>query len=308
MHAELAAALPLARQAQATWKTLPRAARKVDDALWKELRELVDPWFNQADEKQRERHAAESAVADEARSILDELAQLAHDTAALAQADARLSALQTRWRTLADSLPAAEEPPAPRDRKPVRPARAAPRAGLDERALDRAVAKVREAQSQHAETARREELNTLLHAAELCDQLDGLRADAPESRRAELAAKLEALALAGDARTACQHRLRAALDPEGSLPLDAEGRSPQQQAEELTVLAELACDIESPPQARELRRRLQIERLSERLSGGAGAGHNELRPLLLHYLRLEGVPAETRAALTPRWKLATTKG
>ena len=308
MHAELAAALPLARQAQATWKTLPRAARKVDDALWKELRELVDPWFNQADEKQRERHAAESAVADEARSILDELAQLAHDTAALAQADARLSALQTRWRTLADSLPAAEEPPAPRDRKPVRPARAAPRSGLDERALDRAVAKVREAQSQHAETARREELNTLLHAAELCDQLDGLRADAPESRRAELAAKLEALALAGDARTACQHRLRAALDPEGSLPLDAEGRSPQQQAEELTVLAELACDIESPAQARELRRRLQIERLSERLSGGAGAGHNELRPLLLHYLRLEGVPAETRAALTPRWKLATTKG
>lgn len=304
MHAELAAALPIARQAQATWKTLPRAARKVDDALWKELRELVDPWFNQADEKQRERHAAESAVADEARAILDELAQLSGDDDALAQAESRLSALQSRWRTLAESLPAAEETPAPRERKPARPPRTVPRAGLDERAFDRAVAKVREACSRHAESARRDELVTLLHAAELCDQLDALPADASESQRAEVASKLDALTLANDARAACQQRLRAALDPEGRLPLDSEGRSPQQRAEELTVLAELACDIESPAEARELRRRLQIARLSEHLSGGGDTGNHTLRPLLLDYLGLDGVPTSTRAALASRWKAA----
>lgn len=308
MHADLAAALPIARQAQAAWKTLPRAARRVDDALWKELRELVDPWFNQADEKQRERHAAETAVADEARAILDELAQLAADEAALAQADSRLSALQSRWRGLADSLPATEDPPSPRDRKPARPPRAAPRAGLDERAFDRAVAKVREACARHAEAARREELDALLRASDLCDQLDALPADAPESRRADLAAKLEALTLSSDARAICQQRLRAALDPEGRLPLDADGHSPRQRAEELTVLAELACGIESPGEARELRRRLQIERLSERLSGGGDAGSNELRPLLLDYLRLDGVPPQTRAALAPRWKATVAAG
>lgn len=301
MHADLAAALPIARQAQAAWKTLPRAARRVDDALWKELRELVDPWFNQADEKQRERHAAESAVASDARAILDELAQLADDDDALAQADARLSALQARWRSLADALPAAEDPPAPRDRKPARPPRAVTRAGLDERAFDRAVSKVRDACARHAEAARRDELVTLLHASEVCDQLDALPADAPESRRADLAAKLDALALSHDARAICRQRLRAALDPEGRLPLDTD---PQQRAEELTVLAELACGIDSPEDARELRRRLQIERLSERLSGGGAADNEELRPLLLDYLKLDGVPAQTRAALGSRWKAA----
>lgn len=307
MHADLAAALPIARQAQAAWKTLPRAARKTDDALWKELRELVDPWFNQADEKQRERHATETAVADEARAILDELAQLAADEAALTHVDARLSAVQTRWRALTDALPAAEEAPAPRDRKPARPPRAAPRAGLDERAFDRAITKVRDAQTRHAHAARREELATLLHACDLCDQLDTLPADAPESRRADLASKLESLSLTNDARAVCQQRLRAALDPEGRLPLDANGLSPQQRAEELTVLAELACGLESPAEARDLRRRLQIERLSERLSGGAASGDG-LRPLLLDYLRLDGVPAPTRAALASRWQAVVKAG
>ncbi|MCX7561974.1 hypothetical protein OS176_00205 [Xanthomonadaceae bacterium XH05] len=306
MHADLAAALPIARQAQATWKTLPRAARRVEDALWKELLELVDPWFNQADAKQRERHESESAVAGEARGILDELARLAADDVAMAQAEMRLAALHTRWRALAERLPAAEETPLPRHQKGVRPPRAAPRAGLDERAFDRAVASVRDAMARYAETARRDELARLLQASNICDQLDVLPADASEARREELEHTLEALDLASDARAACGQRMHTA--PDARLALDANESSPQQRAEELIVLAELACGIASPEESRELRRRLQIARLSERLSGAADAGPDAVRPLLIDYLGLTGVPVPARQALAPRWAAVVEAG
>ena len=66
------------------------------------------------------------------------------------------------------------------------------------------------------------------------------------------------------------------------------------------MLAELALGIESPEPARELRRRIQIQRLSERLSGG-GSERDELRALLVEYAALQGVPPQARAALAPRW-------
>lgn len=303
MHVELDAALPIARQAQTAWKALPRASRKAEDALWAELRELVDPWFEQANARQRERHTAQAASQDEARAILDQLEHLAQaDAVALAQADARLAGLRTRWLALAARLSESEDvEPAPRGRRPPRPARKPARDGLDERAYDRAVARVLAAREHQAQAARRAELERLASAGELCDRLEALPGDAAAGVRSELLAQLEGLDLPGDARNAVQARIHAALDPEPMLPLDSSMPPASERAQQLVVLAELAVGIDSPEAAREVRRRLQIERLSARLSG-AETGNDELRPLLLESITLPGVPASLRAALAPRWR------
>lgn len=301
MHAELATALPLARQAQATWKTLPRAARKVDDALWKELRELVDPWFSQADAQVREQQAAASARTEEAKAILAELDELADaEASVLAHAESRLAGLQTRWRALADSAPETpDEPPAPARRMERRPPRRAPREGVDERAFDRAVAKVRTACARLAEVQRHDELRSLLAAGLLIDEAEALTGTSDAAQRDAFLARLEALALAGDARPALQARLHAAFDAPAQTPGPDEP-APEARARELTVLAELALERDSPEADRELRRRIQIERLSRHLSGEQT--RDELRELLLGYVTLGGVPAPLRHALSTRWQ------
>ncbi|MGE4358330.1 MAG: DUF349 domain-containing protein, partial [Lysobacteraceae bacterium] len=301
MHAELDAALPLARQAQAAWKTLPRAARKVDDALWKELRELVDPWFTQADARQREQQAAQTASADEARAILAELSALADaDAATLAQAESRLAGLQARWRALADAQVETAERAPVNGRRPERgPRRSPPRSTLDERAFDRAVARVREAVARVAAARRGEELRLLFQAGALVDAAEALARGEIEARREALQMQFDAFALAGDAKAALQTRLRAALDPADTDAADAAAQA-RARAEELTVLAELALERDSPAGARELRRRIQIERLSRRLAGEDTG--DELRSLLLRYVGLSQVPPACRAALSARWQ------
>ncbi|NLB13421.1 MAG: DUF349 domain-containing protein [Gammaproteobacteria bacterium] len=313
MHADLAAGLSLARQAQAAWKTLPRAGRKAEDALWAELRELVDPFFSQADARQREHDQARNEREQQARAILDELAQLSAPEQ-IAQAESRLAALQTRWRELAETpLPDAGEADTPREdrrggrdgrnprheRRDARPPRTATRGGLDERAFDRAVAKVQEARAQLAAAERRAEWATIAQAGRLCDQLETMPLDASDPARHALAEQLRSLALPGDAKAALEPRLHSAL--EGNLPLAAATSAPAERADELTVLAELATDIESPEPARELRRRIQIQRLSDHLSGAAGGERDELRALLLEYIALVGVPAQQRSELATRW-------
>lgn len=301
MHVELAAALPIARQAQATWKSLPRAARKLEDALWAELRELVDPWFAKADSRQRERHEAERATASEAGAILAELEALAQaDAATLAHAETRLAAVQTRWRALAAELPEADEEPAPptRERRTPRPVRKPARAGLDERAFDRAVAAVQAARSRVAEAARRDGLKHLFEASVLCDRIESAGAGGAALDVTAFETQLAALGLPADARAQIHARRTAPLMSDATAT---------QRAHELIVLAELARGLESPEADRELRRRLQIERLSERLSGSGAAGE-DLRGLLLEALGLAGVPPAERAALAARWTKVLAAG
>lgn len=294
MHAELTTALPLAREAQSAWKGLPRAARAVDDALWKELRELVDPWFAQANSRQRERQAAEAAASDAARAILDELEQLAAaDAATLAQADARVAALRSRWLALAGSVDRGTADPRPEPgARPRRGARPPARAGLDERAFDRALARIDAARARQARLDRQAELVRLVEAGALCDQLEASGSARETSERARVLAQLDGLGLPLAIRSALDARINhSQTDP---------GQS--ERAEALTVLAELAAGAESPESARELRRRLQIERLSAHLSGDGL--DQDMHGLLGEFVSLAGLSPTLRAALAERWRVA----
>ena len=303
MHAEPAVALAASRAAQAEWKTLPHAARDTDDVLWRELRDLVQPHFSRAEQQRAEAAANESAQREKARAILAELAVLASDDHAQG-IDARLAALDARWRAVeAETRPARrKDATAPRGR---RPAPAASQPVADHRAYTRAVAAVRDREARRRKAQSAAELSAIVEAARLLDQLEQLGAEANEEKRANLREHLECLALPADARNALAARLPAALQPEGELPLDsaATGKPDSQtSAEELAVFAELAAELESPPEARDLRRRIQIQRLSERLTGGAeSSGNEEIRTLLLRFLALQSVPAQNRTALTERF-------
>jgi len=293
MHAELDAALPIARQAQADWKALPRASRSSEDALWEELRGLVDPWFKQADAQQRERHASQQEQQQQAQTIVAELEQLASaDAITLAQADTRLAQIATRWRALSEQARASAVKPEPRSNERGRAPRKPVSQGLDERAYDRALERVQAARARQQHQADAQELQQLLAASELCARRDALAADSTEAL--QLTRELEALDLAADARATSAARSRAA--PGSAADSDA-------QAQKLVVLAELAVGLESPEHAHALRRKLQIERLSAHLSG-SGTNANEVRSLLLQFLALPLSTMALHDELSARWKRA----
>lgn len=342
-HTDLETALERSRNAQAEWKRLGRAGRGVEDALWQELRSLTDPWFEQANAKDRAAADNEAAQQAEARAILDELATLAQgDAEMLRHAETRIAALNTRWRALTPPKPEFDprsddgrrRPTAAVGRGEARPRRDAndtrgrgdamgrgdrersardaprPRGGPDERAYDRALAQVQAAQQRARGEQAQAELQAIREAARICDALDALTADSPDTQRAALAQRFEALALPSDAQAALQARFATASDPALSLPLDggngAEDASGM--AAELAVRAELAAGIDTPAEARELRRQWQVKRLAERLGGAvasdASSQTDELRGLLVRFAGLTGVPAATRTALSARFDAA----
>jgi hypothetical protein len=69
----------------------------------------------------------------------------------------------------------------------------------------------------------------------------------------------------------------------------------------LAVRAELAAGTASPDGAKELRRRVQLERLAERMRGGASIDPRaEAREILLAWCGLGPMPAAPREALAQR--------
>jgi exonuclease SbcC len=259
-HADPAAALALARQAQQEWKTLPRAARDQEKALEDELRALVDPLFTREREQLSQAAQSASRVESESRRILDELAALAQgDPAELAHADGRIAALTASWR----ELHAVPEPTAPRgaERGPRRE---------DRDRLDQAIARVRAAQQAREAARRGERLQAIADAIELFTLAEqgGL---AP----VEAASRWDTLALdAGDRR-----RLAPRWDLATSATTTLDARAALE-AQRWLVEAELDAGIDSPAAQQALRREVQMHRLAARLQGGAAQAPAPVERLL----------------------------
>lgn len=302
--ADPAQALALARDAQAEWKTLGRAGKAEDDALWNELRALVDPLYAKAREADDAQRAAETAQQREADAVLAELQALTDDAGdALLHADARIAQLQARWRAAQPARASEPERPArgrdgrdgrgPRDvhdaRGAARPARR-PESRHDDRRFDAALERVRAAQAQARAERAREELARIARAAQLCDAIetgthtpdtadwtpDGL----PTDVRSVLQARIE--------------RARAGTRGDAAAALAA--------AERLVVEAEWLAGCESPAEAAALRRQVQLDALAQRMAGASASA--DARSLLLRWIALSDVPAEARARLQPRFDAA----
>jgi len=165
----------------------------------------------------------------------------------------------------------------------------------DERAFDRAVERVQGVQRDAARSVERTLLAALREAAAICARIEDGEAD-----RDALVAAYTALSLPADARDAMRARLDAAL---ASDAIDA-AAAHSENAEAGAILAasaELFAGVESPDTAKALRRRLQLERLAERMRGGAARdAPAELRAILVEWCALGPMEPGVRVALAQR--------
>lgn len=268
-QSEGADAINAAKDAMARWKTLPRGDRKIEDALWAELRAVVDPVF---DRSKAERAELENTEAAERTAIIEMLAEAGNLAASEYEAHAletRLSVLQQRWRDL---------PARSRD---------------DERSFDRhveAIGAQRRSRMQAGEQRSRD-LAIKLRAA--------LVTAADSTELAELRQQIEGAALASADRAALLTHL-ATLDTAGM-------QEPEESLEALAedcVLAELLAGLESPPDQVVLRKQVQIQRLADKLGGTHTSGSDETRALWLRWLGSSGIVAGDRQAIDARMEAA----
>ncbi len=242
------AAIAACKQAQTQWKTLPRAGRKTEDALWAELRAVIDPVFDKAREQQQAQQSELEAQAAARQAVLDELAALSNaDPEALRQADSAVAELQARWEALRPPAPAdaSTETRGNRRQDDGRPARP-PRAPVDplQRRFEQSLDRVRDAQQALEQAREKRATEGLLHAV-----LSGEPSDAMSEADRRALQQARAVGEATDI------------------------------ARELVAL-ELAAGVDSPASDAELRRELQMQRLAQRM---AGARDDDARQWLLRW-------------------------
>ncbi|MFN9792746.1 MAG: hypothetical protein ACK57F_07680 [Pseudomonadota bacterium] len=315
-------ALAAVREAQTRLASMPRAGRAAEEALRSEFSALADPLFA-AERAQREGEQSaarerEAAVAE----VLRELAALANgDAESLRHADARIAALQARWHAIA-APPAAKDdrdrgrgardgrggpapgrrddrvPPGQRDRRPPRDDRRRD----EERRFDQSLDQVRRAQRALQARLRAETTQRILAAAAACAAAEAalIDGDAAPSLDA-LQASIEGLALPAVLRQRIE-RVRgwitSGIATDALMALAGDARAA---GAALAVRAEAARGAESPAEARELRRALQMQRLAERMRGGAATDPaQDAKQLLEEWLGLGPLPAADRSALAAR--------
>lgn len=306
--ADPADAVELAKRAQADWKRLPRSERALEDALWAELRSLIDPLFERVKAQEAESRARSAEADAAAQAILAELEELAAaGSERLLHASTHLDSLQSRWRALTPGdAPRHAEPrrhdqavrdggarrgPPARDagRDRLRPG---PRAAhpLESR-YEAAANRVREARRSALLVRDREELERIGEAGALLDRM----AASAATQRVAMEEQFDALSLPADARDALASRRMALAESSSEPSTDAEV------AEVLAVRAELEAGIDSPAAAVALRRQEQMKRLAAKLSGQAGGNPRRLlRGLQIELQALPGLPTDLRGALQAR--------
>jgi hypothetical protein len=272
-------AIDRAKALQAAWKNAGRGRRKVEDALWKEFREPIDPLFEGLKQERDEQREHE-------RAALEELKQLCERAEALAGAD------EDELEQAAGPLAGLEEefsqhgrvPPALRKRMDAAIAR-----------HGRRIKELNEARAQAAQA----HLDAL---AEALQQSWTARADGqtPAATPPEVP---EDDPLGQQMLT----RLVAFLEPDAKQDvLEDEVRRGTDRARKVCVEMECLAGLESPEQDKNLRMDYQLSRLSSRLGEGAARPDldAERAALLRRWLgSFPHDPAE-HAGLTGRYQAA----
>ncbi|MBY6205444.1 DUF349 domain-containing protein [Halomonas denitrificans] len=237
-----AVAIDRAKALQAEWKKAGRGRRKVEDALWKEFREPIDPLFEGLKQERDERRQAEKAAVDALKSLCEKAEVLAEaDDAELDDAAGPLAGLEAEFNQHG------RVPPALRKRM--------------EAAIERHRQRIRERDEarERAAQAHLEALTDALQSAwgaraeGKAAQID--RPDVPEDD--ELARKLDA-------------RLDAFLADDATPDVLAEQvQRFTDQARQVCVEMECLSGLDTPAADKQLRMDYQLGRLAGRLGEGA---------------------------------------
>ncbi|MCB1633898.1 MAG: hypothetical protein KDI51_04870 [Xanthomonadales bacterium] len=290
LRRDLAASAPeqrpdRAKQAQQQWKTLGIGDRRRDQQQWIELRELVDPIFLDVEAAR----AQERAETDARQAQLREI----HQRIEVALQDDNVSPQSLQQ--LADACRAELAELAPLER-------------TAEQRSDRLLQQLQTRQEQAEQRQRLASFSALATRAARLDRLeqawirgDGLDREAlaeliePALTDATLQSALRQrhdrlLALVGDGDEAQMATVLQALEEQHRL------------AEALLLECEFHTGIDSPSEARQARMDLQVQKLAQRMSGGAAAGGAaEAARLWAAWFSIGPMEAATRQALAERF-------
>lgn len=257
-------ALDLAKAAQRDWKALGAASRKVEDALWAELRALVDPYFERARSESEAATAEARAQSERVRAALAAAEQRLAEAASQTPAALReqIATLEAAWRALGDVDP------------------------RDERRHDSLLQSLAKAL---AEAERRAAIAAQVSALQLADQLAAAEVHPEAADREALAAAIEQSSVSAELKRVAHARL-AALGQGADIDRSETAR-------DLAVAFEHLAAIDSPGEEQRRRLDYQVKLLAQKHQQGRAV---ELPALLADWLACGPLPAELRGEVQAR--------
>jgi DNA repair protein SbcC/Rad50 len=308
------AAVSAAKNAQAQWKTLPRAGRKVEDDLWKELRDLVDPHFEKMKQASADAHAEESARLAKSDALIQEMRALVEQANADHSVNAEIERIESAWRA---HLQVEEPKTAGNDRGFDRDDRAGferkkadPKAEqrkladrAKEREFDAAIAQVNAAITARESTKEKIRNDAAQQKASLCLELENAWLGAQKIDVAALRERWSGLTkLAAADEKAITERFERAISgcQNTALPDDSLLDHNAKLAGQLAMAFEYLSGKPSPEALKAERMQYQVQRLGEKLSSGAKSASSELQQIQLQWLALGPLRSVDRTAIAAR--------
>lgn len=278
-ESDLETAIARAKALQARWQEAGSARRRIEQALWKEFREPIDPLFERLRSEQSERRQQQAAEIEALERSCERAEALAEvDAEELETAEGRMRSLVAEW--------------AEAGRKPV---------SLNER-FEKARKRLQSRLEDRRRARRRSALERLDALARTIQALARARLDGERLDR--LVGELPEEAPADTTEGRMLEVARELADPERELA-DLEQRLADNASKARQVLIEMEflAGLESPPQDRDARMRFQVERLASRMSerGDQPALSDELAVLRDRWYASFPHPADTAEAMTRRF-------
>ena len=263
-----AVAIDRAKALQADWKKAGRGRRKIDDQLWNEFREPIDPLFEDLKKERDERKQVEHEHAEALKRICAQAEDLAtvDDPQAVA---GQLAGLEDEFNRYT------APPPALRKRF--------------ERALERYREQVRSAREAQAEKKR-------AHLAALSKQLQDTWQCIQDGKERPSKTNLPGIPADDEVAQGLLVRLEQMIE---ATDIDALGREVEartEKARQIVIEMECLSGLESPEADQQRRMDYQISRLSNRLGGGAAKADLDTERAELQRRWLESFPHETDQA------------
>ncbi|MEM7054727.1 MAG: DUF349 domain-containing protein, partial [Pseudomonadota bacterium] len=257
------AAIELAKSLQAQWKRIPPARRKIDQQLWQEFREPIDPLFEGLKQEREQQQAEDRERIEALEALCKEAEQLANsDDDALDAAAGPMAGLEEQW----------SRQPAP--------------TGLNKR-FNLALEKY---QTRLAERAHQQEQEKIAHLSSLTAALQTAWAQRMDGKGT---ASIDETEVPDDDAVGqkLKGRLAEFCDPAADdSALIARVAGLTDRARQIVIEMETLSGLETPEADRKQRMDYQVQRLSERLGQGSNRPDLSSERDQLHRRWLESFP------------------
>lgn len=288
-EADIDIAIRQAKTAQAEWKPIIRAAKQVEQKLWKQFKIATDAVFARRTALHDSEHQEQQANASAKAAVCEKLQQLlTTGTGDWAAARLARDQLMEEWNSIG---------PAP---------------GHQYKSLQQKFKQLKrafdEAESASLKKRDRRHLELLVHKSGLCDEMEQqlCNGESDISSLSEQWSAMPALEASTEKRMQARYRRIIEASTNGARAIEdlcAGSSSNLQKSQKLCLEMELLLEIESPVEFHGQRREWQLTHLSSAMSGGLShdGGSNDAARRLLQESCVNGpLPADSVASIRQR--------